>query len=174
MGSGNWEVGLVLLAWSDIDRVVEGLTEDEAQKQWDGGSSFAWTFGHVSSQVDSWINVRFLGRDPDPLLSQPDFAYGGSGAARDWHTIRAAAIEVRKPARRFLLACTSDDLDRTVPYVGGHSAFRRHGLNLRMALLQIANHHMFHIGEIAAKRERLGHEIGDFPGAIVDVELDAG
>ena len=63
-------VGLLFDAWEDFDRVVGGLTPEEATAQHSGGSSFAWTAGHVANQVDAWINVRFQRREPHPLIGR--------------------------------------------------------------------------------------------------------
>ena len=39
---------LMYRSWADIDRAVEGLTAKEATARYDGGSSMAWTFGHLA------------------------------------------------------------------------------------------------------------------------------
>ncbi len=164
-----WEVNVLLLAWSDIDRVLEGVSAPQAVHQMDGGSSFAWTLAHVTNGIDSWINVRFLGRSPHPLFSRSEFAFGSDGSADNWQEIRDAVDGVRVPAYEFLTNCTAEDLARTVPYDGAHPPFRKHGLNLRMAILQNAIHHMFHVGEIATKRGLLDQEIGIFPGSLIEM-----
>lgn len=43
--------------------------------------------------------------------------------------------------------------------------FRKTGINLRAAILQCAVHHIFHLGEIVAKRELMGYDTGSFPGS---------
>lgn len=43
--------------------------------------------------------------------------------------------------------------------------FRETGINLRAAILQCAVHHIFHLGEIVAKRELMGYDTGSFPGS---------
>ena len=40
-------------SWSMVDDAVEGLTSKEATTRYDGGSSVAWTIGHVNTMVDS-------------------------------------------------------------------------------------------------------------------------
>ena len=165
-----WEVNLLLLAWSDIDRVLADVSDADALRQIDGGSSFAWTLAHITNGIDSWINVCSLGQPPHPLISDPRFAFGSDGSADDWQAIRDAVDEVRAPARAFLVDCTATDLERTVPYDGSHPAFREYGLNLRMAILQNAIHHTYHLGEIATKRELLGHDVDVFPGSLILME----
>ena len=34
--------------------------------------------------------------------------------------------------------------------------------------MRTISHHYFHIGEIASKRDRLGHQVGDYPGALTE------
>ena len=48
-------------SWKYLDESVEGLTREEATTRHYGGSSIAWTIGHVTTMVDSWINANFQG-----------------------------------------------------------------------------------------------------------------
>jgi hypothetical protein len=159
-------VGLVFEAWNDIDRVFAGLTPDEAMISPDGGSAFVWTYGHVANQLDAWVNVRFAALTPHPLIGLPRFRAGSDGQAEDWTAVHHAVVEVRAGARTYLQDLNDNDLDRNVPYDGSLAQLRDSGLSLRYALLRIAAHHYFHIGEIAAKRDRLGHRVGDYPGML--------
>ncbi len=158
-------VGLLLDAWEDCDRVLSGLTPDEAVRA-AGGSSFAWTAAHVANQVDAWINVRFQDLSPHPLIGEQRFRVGGSGRADDWPAVRAAVRQVREAAGAYLERLSDADLDLTIPYDGSFTHLRATGLNLRYALLRACAHHYFHIGEIAAKRAVLGHHPGDYPGPL--------
>lgn len=157
-------VGLLFEAWNDMDRVLANLTVEDAVQQWGGGSSFAWTLGHVTENMDAWINVRFQGLPPHPLIGSDRFRYGGSGEARDWREIREGVDQVRRSAREYLQNLTEDDLNLVIPYDGSLGYLHETGLPLRYALMIHAAHHYFHIGEIAAKRDQLGHKVGGFPG----------
>ena len=157
---------LVLLmyeSWAQLDRSVSGLTPEEMTTRYDGGSSVAWTVGHVTNMVDSWINMRYQGLLPHPVISQVDFRTGGSGEAKEWPLISDAVNEVRGASRRFLDSETDSDLDRVIPYDGSISFLRPVGLSLRYAVMRIAAHHFQHAGEIVTVRSRLCHEIDDFP-----------
>ena len=157
---------LILLmyeSWADLDRAVNGLTPEQATTRHDGGSAIAWTVGHVSNMVDSWINMRFQGLPPHSVISHPIFRTGGSGEAKDWPAILTAVKEVRDAARRFLDSAEEPDLDRVIPYDGSINFLRTTGLPLRYALMRIAAHHYIHMGEIVTIRSRLGHEIEDLP-----------
>ncbi len=157
-------VGLLFEAWNDVDRVLADLSPEDAVQPWDGGSSFAWTLAHVTNSMDAWIVVRFAGRPAHPLIGDHRFRYGGTGTADDWRAIRAGADEVRNAAREYLEPLTDGDLELTIPYDGSVTALHEGGLKLRTALLVDAAHHYYHTGEIAAKRERLGHQLRDSPG----------
>jgi hypothetical protein len=159
-------VGLLLDSWDDLDRVVAGLDPEAAVDSADGGSSFAWTVAHLASQLDFAINVRFQKRDPHPLISQSRFRAGGTGAADDWPAIQAAARELREAARAYLENMGDDDLDVVIPYDGSVPRLRKAGLSLRYSLIRTCAHHYFHIGEIASKRNRQGHEVGEYPGLL--------
>ena len=84
----------------------------------------------------------------------------------DWSAIQTGVREVRNAARDYLNALTEQDLELVIPYDGSILELRPTGLCLRDALDVIIGHHHFHIGEIAAKREMLGHHLGDFPRPI--------
>jgi hypothetical protein len=156
---------MLLTAFDDLDRAVCDVQDHDMLRQIGGGSCFAWTVAHVTYGVESWINRRFQGMALNPLLCDPRFGYGGDGGADDWPAIRAAVDEARGRARPFLAGLTDADLALTLPYDGSYRPFREHGINVRVAIVQNAIHHVFHLGEIVAKRELLGYETGSFPGA---------
>lgn len=159
-------VGLLFEAWKDLDRALDGLGPADAVRQFDGGSCFAWTLAHTTQTMDAWINVRFQRHAPHTLIGQRRFGFGGTGAADDWLAIRQGVGEVRDTARAYLQGMGDDDLDLVIPYDGSASFLHQRGLGLRHALLRLCAHHYFHIGEIAAKRDRLGHQVGDYPGVL--------
>ncbi len=159
----NRLIALMYESWADLARAASGLTPEEAAARHDGGSSVAWTVGHVTHMLDSWVVVRFQGLPPHPLISHPRFRTGGSGEAKDWLAILAGVKEVRETARRFLDSRQEPDLDRVIPYDGSIKYLRPVGLSLRYAVMRIAAHHFMHVGEILTIRSRLGHAIDDFP-----------
>ena len=154
---------LMYESWATLDRSMSGLTTEEMTTRYDDGSSIAWTVGHVTNMVDSWINVRFQGLSPDPIISQVDFRTGGSGEAKDWPLVSGAVSQVREAARRFLDTKQDSDLGDVIPYTGSIAFLRPIGLPLGYALMRIAAHHFMHAGEIETIRSRLGHKVDDFP-----------
>lgn len=154
---------LLFDTWDDLDRVYEGLSPEDALRS-DAGSSFAWTYAHLANTIDAWLNVRFQKLDSHPLIGQQRFRFGGSGEAGVWREVRHAVAEVHASARPYLERLTEADLNTVYPYDGSLLHLRETGITLRFALSRFITHHYFHIGEVAAKRERLGHSVGDYPG----------
>lgn len=165
MSLPNLPVTMLLTAWDDLDRAIEDVTDCDMLRQIGGGSCFAWTIAHLTYGVDSWINRRFQNLPPNPVVMDPRYNFGGDGSADDWPTIREAVNDVRNNLRPYLLDLSESDLDLTLPYDGSYDAFRERGINLRVAIVQSAIHHIFHLGEIVAKRELMGYSVGNYPGA---------
>lgn len=161
------QVHLLLKAWDEIDRALADVAPNDLTRQIEGGSSFAWTLAHVTHGVDSWINGRFLGLPPHAIYAGGGFLFGGDGRAENVNAIRVAVDEIRASARPFLLH-TSTDFDRVEPYDGSFLPFREHGIQLSQAVLQNAVHHIFHLGEIVAKRGLMGYETDSFPGSFLE------
>jgi uncharacterized damage-inducible protein DinB len=163
-----WPVQLLFAAWKDLDTALRPITTEQAVAQLAGGSSFAWTLGHVTYEVDAWINVRFQGLPPHPIGSDHRFRVGGTGAANNWSEIQQATHEVRSTARNFLSECSDVDLQRVIPYDGSYGPFRANGMQLRAAVLQIARHHTYHLGEIVTKLDLIGVAHAEFPLPVID------
>ncbi len=160
-------VGLLTEAWKDFDRVLNGLDSSIAVQNLDGGSSFAWTLGHVTNQVDRMISVRFLEQEQHPLIGHERFGFGGPGVAEDWVAIQSGVRDVRDAVSGYLSNKSDQDLEVVVPYDGSMGYLRQTGLGLRYTLFRIITHHYFHIGEISTKRDRIGHQVGDYPSALM-------
>jgi hypothetical protein len=148
-------------SWTDLDHAVEGLNSDDATTRTRGGSSIAWTVGHATQMVDSWLNVAFQNRLPHPVVGHDMFRTGASGDAQDWPGILVAIEDVRLSARRFLDSDPRPALDRRVAYEGSIKWLRPLGLELSYAILRIAAHHFWHAGEILEMRSQLGHTTDD-------------
>ena len=160
-------VAFVYDSWADLDRVVEGLDRGLAEQQPNGGSAIAWSVGHVTNQLDGWVNSRFGGIAPHGLIGSKHFRDGGG--ADDWPAIQQGVGEVRQLARSFLDHLSDADLRRTIPYDGSLLELRARGLNLSYALLRIAAHHYVHTGEIAATLGSRGRRVPSLPGRLPEV-----
>jgi uncharacterized damage-inducible protein DinB len=159
--------GLVVESWKDFDRVIEGVSGDEAVAQPDGQSSIAWTLGHVTEHVDRMINVALEGGPRHPLLGDDRFRMGSEGRAEDWDEIVAATEEVREAARLRLESLSEHDLGERYEPPGAISG-KLGPVTIRYVLLRIATHHYFHIGVIAVQRDLRGVSVGNYPGLLAD------
>lgn len=160
-------IGLIYESWKDFDRVLDGLATEQALARQEGESSFAWTLAHVTNHVDRWINVIAQGMLPHPDVGKQGFRFGGSGVAGDWRAVKAAAREVRAAAREYLDDISDADLESVVLEDNDPKARPdRRRLKLYSVLLRLSSHYYFHVGEIAAKRDRMGHSVGDYPGGL--------
>ena len=163
-------VGLLFETWNDLERVVDGLDPDEAVRQFDGGSSYAWTYAHVGQSTDTWINERFRKGEPHPYLNGERFRFGGTGAAEDWQAIRGGVGEIRESIRSYLEGMDDGELDRVALKSGSFGGnLARLGdvdISLRSIIMRLCVHHYYHIGEIATKRDMRGQRVGDYPGLL--------
>lgn len=159
------QTGFLYEAWADFDRVTKGLDTLTATRSLEGGSSIAWTIAHVTAHLDNWINVRFAGISPNPMIGEARFRLNGSGIDQEeWPLIQQSVSKVRASARQYL--DTAPSLDTAVPYIGSIEHLRESEITLLYAILRMSAHHYFHIGEISTKRDRLGHSVGDYPGTL--------
>ncbi len=157
-------VGLLYGAWDDLDRVLEGVTPEEALTRHDGASAFAWTLGHVTGNLDFLVNERVRGGSMHPTLRRQFEAFGTTGDASDWPGVLAAVRDVRASLRPFLEPLTDADLERfRFPATGDWPE-----ISLRYILYRVIAHHYYYIGEIATIRNRHGHPAGDCPGALAE------
>ena len=159
-------VALLFDAWTDMDRVVDGLTPEVALESLDGGSSFAWTVAHVANVLDATTNVRFRKVARHPYIGKDEFRFGGTGAADDWYAVREGVRQVHESTRDYLSGLEDGDLDRVVSYDGSLLYLQGKSVSLQYSIFRSIAHHYFHIGEIASKRDRLGHSVGDYPGKL--------
>lgn len=158
--------GMVLEAWKDLDRATADLSSGDAGRRVGSGSPISWSVAHCTNQLDGFVSVRFQGRERHPFVGQEQFRFGALGDPADWAQVQAAVAQVREAARPYLEELTDAELDRRVPYQGSLTVLRETGVSVRYGLMRIALHHYFHIGEIVAVRNSLGHQVGDYPGLL--------
>jgi hypothetical protein len=162
---------MVVEAWRDLDRALDGLSSGDAERRLGGASPISWTVAHLAENVDRLLNDQFLGEERNVFLNVGPFKFGAPGDPADWETVLQEAQKVRETCRRHLEGLSESDLERRAPYEGSSAAIREAtekagGISLRYALIRVALHHYFHIGEIASARRAAGHQVGDFPGML--------
>lgn len=157
-------VALLYGAWDDADRAYAGLSDADALKRHEGGSTFAWTLAHITRAIDDWCNVMLQGGEPNGTLEGERLKGLPVGDAHDFTAIKRGVAEVRSKAKAYLDNVTDADLERTIVPPRG----RWQETKLRYNVYRAIAHTYFHVGEVAAKRDRLGHKVGDYPGPLSD------
>ncbi len=157
---------MLLEAWKDLDRATADLASEDAERRIGTASPISWSVAHCAEQLDSFVNARFQGRKRHRFIGREAFRFGAAGEPADWPQVQAAVAEVRDVARPYLEGLSEVDLERRLPYDGSMAALRETGMTVRYGLIRIALHHYFHIGEIVAARNALGHRVGDYPGLL--------
>src|SRR3990170_1976052 len=148
-------VAMLVEAWRDLDRALDGLSKADAERRLGGASPISWTVAHLAENVDRLINDLFAGLERNAfLLRGRRFVFGAVGEPTDWGTVLREAQRVKEACRAYLEGLSDNDLERRVPYDGSSvnlqvAAERGGGLSLRYALIRVALHHYYHIGEIA-------------------------
>lgn len=154
--------GAIYGMWQDTDRVFAGLSEADALEQHGGGSSFAWTLLHIAGFEDGNFNVRVRGGERHPvLLDQFSRFRETPGASDNWEQVQEAVRGLRAELRGWLDSLSEAE----VAAMTAPATSRQPEQPLAYLLWRDIAHAYFHIGEVAAKRGQLGHDVGDYPGA---------
>jgi hypothetical protein len=154
--------GAIYGMWQDTDRVFAGLSEADALERHGGGSSFAWTLLHIAGFEDGNCNVRVRGLERHPvLLDQFTRHRDVPGRADNWEQVQQAVRGLRQELRGWLDALSEEQLAAMM----APATARQPEQPLTYLLWRDLAHAYFHIGEVAAKRGQLGHDVGDYPGA---------
>lgn len=146
-------------------RGLQGITEEEGAQHFGSMNCISWTVGHLA-----WHEQRtFLQRPQDKILFpklNELFAYGApmntpslEEMLEIWHIVTDAADP-------YLDTLTTETL-QTELLLNGESVGQSHGSALR----RITYHYWYHIGEIQAMRQMLGHT--NLPEYVGDIETEA-
>jgi hypothetical protein len=115
-------------------------------------NSIGWIVGHLT-----WQEQRYLLQRPQGTMLLRDiqerFAFGAPMSTPSLAEVIKSWRKVTRAADPFLEALTAKDLLRDLPLNGRHS-----GQSLGSAMRRLTYHYWFHIGEIHAIRQILGHK----------------
>jgi hypothetical protein len=133
-------------------RGLAGVTEEEASKHCGQMNSIGWIVGHLT-----WQEQRYLLDRPQDITLLPDiaarFAFGAPMSTPSLAQMRRAWGKVTRATDPFLDSLTTKDLLRDLPLNG-----RSVGQSQGSAIRRLTYHYWFHIGEIQAIRQILGHK----------------
>lgn len=141
-------------------RGLRGVKEDEALRRFERMNSIGWTVGHLAWQEQRYWLTRAKGETPLPGLNET-VASGGPATTPSLKEMLAAWRQVIQAVDPWLDSLTTKRFGEELP----GSPPRSMGDSIR----RVTYHYWFHIGEIAAIRQLLGHRrlpqfVGDIEG----------
>ena len=150
---------------SEWRRGLEGVSEEDAAVHFGPMNSIGWTVGHLAwHEHRYWLELA-QGKMVFPEMNQM-YAYGAPMSTPSLANMLAIWEEVTKLADPFLDALTNERLLVDLPREG-----RSVGQTLGSALRRVTYHYWYHIGEIQAIRQMLGH--AGLPEYVGDIEIEA-
>ena len=144
----------------ELHRALAGTPEEDALRRLPPMNSIGWIVGHLAWQEQRQWLTRAQDRTPVPFLEEVA-ANGGPATTPALPDVLAAWGEVTASADPWLDALTTAELLGNIP---GAGPTRRIGDVLR----RVTYHYWFHIGEILAIRQILGHS--DLPEFVGDLD----
>ena len=145
-------VELLRFTRSEWQRGLRGVTEQDGARHFGQMNSIGWIVGHLAWQEQRTLFMRRKDELPFPELNEK-FAFGAPMSTPSLTAMRKVWGSVTKASDPFLDSVTTKDLTRDLPLNG-----KRSGQNLGSALRRMTFHYWFHIGEIQAIRQMLGHK----------------
>ncbi len=146
-------------------RGLEGIPEEDGARHFGPMNCISWTVGHLAwHEQRSWLQFA-QGQLLFPALNVT-YAYGAPMSTPSlketmqiWHTVTQAADP-------FLDALTTETLQNDLLREG-----KSVGQTIGSALRRMTYHYWYHIGEIQAIRQMLGHK--NLPEYVGDIEKQA-
>jgi hypothetical protein len=146
-------------------RGLEGIPEEDGKQHFGPMNCISWTVGHLAWHEQRYWLTRPQGKTLFPELNEL-FAYGApmntpplQKMLEKWQTVTLAADP-------FLDTLTTATLQEELLLDG-----KPVGQTIGSALRRITYHYWYHIGEIQAIRQMLGHK--DLPEYVGDIEAEA-
>jgi hypothetical protein len=133
-------------------RGLAGVTEQDATEHCGKMNSIGWIVGHLT-----WQEQRYLLHRAQGIVMLPDiqerFAYGAPMSTPPLAEVLKAWQKVSRATDPYLDSLATKDMLRELPLNG-----RPTGQSLGSAIRRLTYHYWFHIGEIQAIRQILGHK----------------
>jgi len=146
-------------------RGLEGVPEADAARHFGPMNCISWTVGHLAWHEQRYWLQFAQGQLPHPHLNVL-FAYGAPMSTPSlaemlniWHAVTRAADP-------YLDGLTTAGLPADLPREG-----KSVGQSVGSALRRVTYHYWYHIGEIQAIRQMLGHD--NLPEYVGDIEDEA-
>ncbi len=133
-------------------RGLSGVTEKEGARHMGQMNSIGWIVGHLAWQEQRYLLFRNQGILLVPQL-QKEFFSGAPMSTPSLASMLKTWRKVTTAAEPFLDSLTTKGLQKDLP-LNGKSVGQSQG----SAILRMTHHYWFHIGEIQAIRQMLGHK----------------
>ena len=146
-------------------RGLEGVSEEEGASHFGTMNCISWTVGHLA-----WHEQRTLLQRPQNIVHFPHlnelFAYGAPMTTPSLKEMLETWHEITRAADPYLNTLTTEIL-LTDLLLNGEPVGQSRGSALR----RITYHYWYHIGEIQAIRQMLGHQ--NLPEYVGNIETEA-
>jgi len=146
-------------------RGLEGVSEEEAARHFGPMNCISWIVGHLAWHEHRYWLERAQGKILFPQLNEM-YAYGAPMSTPSLREMLDLWHQVTQAADPYLDTLTTETLPAELLRDG-----QPIGQSIGSALRRITYHYWFHIGEILAIRQMLGH--ADLPEYVGDIEAEA-
>ena len=146
-------------------RGLEGVSEEDGACHFGPMNCISWTVGHLAwHEQRTWL-TRAQNKILFPKLNEL-FAYGAAMNTPSFKEMLEIWRTVTQAADPFLDALTTETLQNDL-LLNGEAV----GQSLGSALRRVTYHYWYHIGEIQAIRQMIGHK--DLPEYVGAIETEA-
>ena len=150
---------------SELLRGLEGVSEEDGARHFGQMNCIGWTVGHLA-----WHEQRTWLQRPQGVILFPElnkvFAYGAPMSTPSLKEMLETWRTVTRAADAFLDTVTTERFLGELLLEG-----KSVGQSLGSAMRRITYHYWYHIGEIQAIRQMLGHQ--NLPEYVGDIEGEA-
>ena len=143
-------------------RGLEGISEEDGALHFGPMNCISWTVGHLAWHEQRYWLQRGQGKILFPVLNEL-YAYGAPMSTPSFMEMLAMWSKVTEEATPFLDALTTQSLQEELLNKG-----RVVGQTVGSALHRVTYHYWYHIGEIQAIRQMVGH--ANLPEYVGDIE----
>ena len=143
---------------------LEGVTAEEAVKQFEQMNSISWTIGHLAAfEQRAWVE-QTQGKTISEAVKACGF--GKAASTPPLAEMQAAWDEITAAADDYLNTLTEADM-QTHPTYKGKPASESIGTGI----MRYTYHYWYHLGEVQAIRQLLGHQ--DLPPFVGRMPIEA-
>ncbi len=144
---------------------LQDISEADGSRHFGPMNCISWTVGHLAWHEQRYWLFRAQGQILFPELNEL-FAYGAPMNSPSLAEMLAKWQTVTQTADPFLDTLTTAKLQEELLFEG-----KAVGQTVGSALRRITYHYWYHIGEIQAIRQMLGHQ--NLPEYVGDIEVEA-